>query len=104
MEVCAFRWTVRRISIWPLEREPVAQGDLEPCTGQQADHRHRRGSSIDLTNRILVSVMLANNEVGTIEPAKRIARIAHRHGVRRYVDLAGGRADSIRMRDWTWTR
>lgn len=30
---------------------------------------------------ILVSVMYANNEVGTIEPVKEIAEIAHKHGV-----------------------
>ena len=30
---------------------------------------------------ILVSVMFANNEIGTIEPIKEIGRIAHEHGV-----------------------
>ncbi|MBR4694455.1 MAG: aminotransferase class V-fold PLP-dependent enzyme, partial [Selenomonadaceae bacterium] len=29
----------------------------------------------------LVSVMLANNETGTMEPVKDLARIAHEHGV-----------------------
>jgi cysteine desulfurase len=37
---------------------------------------------------ILVSVMHANNEVGTIEPVAQIARIAHEHGVLMHTDAA----------------
>ena len=84
-----------------LERE-LAQGDLEPAPGNETDRHTDSGSSIDLTNRtLLVSVMLANNEVGTIEPADEIARIAHRHGVPVHVDAvqAAGQIP-IRMRDW----
>ena len=84
-----------------LERE-LAQGDLELAPGNEADRHTDSGSSIDLTNRtLLVSVMLANNEVGTIEPADEIARIAHRHGVPVHVDAvqAAGQIP-IRMRDW----
>ena len=84
-----------------LERE-LAQGDLEPAPGNEADRHTDSGSSIDLTNRtLLVSVMLANNEVGTTEPADEIARIAHRHGVPVHVDAvqAAGQIP-IRMRDW----
>ena len=29
----------------------------------------------------LVSIMLANNEIGTIEPIRNIAMVAHRKGV-----------------------
>ncbi len=35
---------------------------------------------------ILVSVMFANNEIGTIEPIKEIGRIAHEHGVLFHTD------------------
>lgn len=35
---------------------------------------------------ILVSVMMANNEIGTIEPIEEIARIAHAHGVLMHTD------------------
>ena len=35
---------------------------------------------------ILVSVMFANNEIGTIEPVKEIGRIAHEHGVLFHTD------------------
>ena len=35
-----------------------------------------------ITNRtMLISVMFANNEIGTIEPVKEIGEIAHRHGI-----------------------
>ena len=30
---------------------------------------------------ILISIMFANNEIGTIEPIEKIANIAHRHGI-----------------------
>ena len=35
---------------------------------------------------ILVSIMFANNEVGTIQPVKEIAEIAHKHGVAFHTD------------------
>ena len=35
---------------------------------------------------IMISVMMANNEIGTIEPIKKIAEIAHRKGVLLHVD------------------
>lgn len=37
---------------------------------------------------LLVSVMHANNEIGTIEPVTEIARIAHEHGVLFHTDAA----------------
>src|SRR5207237_7204613 len=36
----------------------------------------------------LVSIMHANNEVGTIEPIKEIAAIAHQHGALMHTDAA----------------
>lgn len=40
-----------------------------------------------ITDRtILASVMMANNEIGTIEPIAEIARIAHAHGVLMHTD------------------
>ncbi|OXN00975.1 cysteine desulfurase family protein [Bifidobacterium vansinderenii] len=49
----------------------------------------------------LVSVMLANNEVGTIQPVADVVRIAHAAGVPVHVDAvqAAGQIP-IRMRDW----
>ena len=38
------------------------------------------------SDTVLVSVMYANNEVGTIEPIRQIADIAHRHNVLMHVD------------------
>ena len=35
---------------------------------------------------ILISVMFANNEIGTIQPIKEIAEIAHKHGVWMHTD------------------
>lgn len=37
-------------------------------------------------NTGLISVMLANNEIGTIEPIKELTRIAHEHGIRFHTD------------------
>lgn len=38
-------------------------------------------SNIITNNTLLVSIMLTNNEIGTIEPIKELCDIAHRHGV-----------------------
>ncbi|AUD73069.1 Cysteine desulfurase [Bifidobacterium breve] len=45
--------------------------------------------------------MLANNEVGTVEPVEELVRIAHKHGVPIHVDAvqAAGQIP-IRFRDW----
>lgn len=68
-----------RIDLEALEREVAADPE---CTA-------------------LVSVMLANNEVGTIQPVEDVVRIAHAAGVPVHVDAvqAAGQIP-IRMRNW----
>ncbi len=48
------------------------------------DLEHLR--SIITDNTIFVGLMLANNEVGTIEPVKEVAKIAHEHGAIAFTD------------------
>ena len=49
----------------------------------------------------LVSAMLANNEVGTVEPVEKIVAIAHAHDVPVHVDaVQAAGLIPIRMRDW----
>ncbi|MBW3079823.1 cysteine desulfurase family protein [Bifidobacterium saguinibicoloris] len=49
----------------------------------------------------LVATMLANNEVGTVEPVERIVAIAHAHHVPVHVDaVQAAGLIPIRMRDW----
>src|SRR5665648_106823 len=38
------------------------------------------------SDTILISIMLANNEIGTIQPIKEITEIAHKHGVLIHTD------------------
>jgi cysteine desulfurase NifS/selenium donor protein len=40
------------------------------------------------SNTILISVMFANNEVGTLQPIKEIAALAHAHGIAVHTDCA----------------
>ncbi len=42
--------------------------------------------SIITDNTILVACMMANNEIGTIEPIKEMAKIAHEHGALAFTD------------------
>lgn len=71
------RWLERqgaRVSILPVDAEGrVAPADLE------------REISPDT---LLVSVMHANNEVGTLQPVSALAEIAHRHGAWMHTDAA----------------
>jgi cysteine desulfurase len=63
-----------RVSFLPVDRT----GRIDPGDLRQA-----------VTPRtILISVMHANNEVGTIEPIEDCARIAHKHGILFHTDAA----------------
>ncbi len=63
-----------RITILPVDE----YGRVDPSDVERA-----------ITPRtILVTVMLANNEVGTLEPVAEIARIAHQYGVLVHTDAA----------------
>jgi cysteine desulfurase len=63
-----------RTTIVPVDR----YGMVDPADIEKA-----------ITNQtILVSVMLANNEIGTLQPVKEIGRIAREHGVFFHTDAA----------------
>ena len=53
--------------------------------GRWIPRRSRRPSR---TETILVTIMHANNEIGTIQPIAEIADIAHAHGVLMHTDAA----------------
>lgn len=78
-----------------------------PAVTEVADYLHLHGfnisvAGVDETGRvdpatieslirpgtILISVMHANNETGTIQPVKEIAEIAHKHGILIHTDAA----------------
>jgi cysteine desulfurase len=61
-----------RISVVPVDQSGVVQPD-----------RVREALTSDTA---LVSVMLANNEIGTIQPVREIAQLAHDHGALMHTD------------------
>jgi cysteine desulfurase len=63
------------ITLLPVDGE--GRLDLDALRAELAAH----GDEI-----ALVSVMWANNEVGTVQPVREVARIAHRHGVPVHTD------------------
>lgn len=84
-----------------LEREGVAvtylpvdaQGRVSPRDLEQALREHEaraHAEGLDASNApaatALVSIMLANNEVGTIQPIRQLASIAHAHGAPFHTD------------------
>lgn len=85
------RWFGFEVVRVPVDRQ--AHIDLEALEDELAGRKGERTT--------LVSVMLANNEVGTIEPVSQIVEIAHAHHVPVHVDAvqAAGRIP-IRFRDW----
>jgi cysteine desulfurase len=75
LEPC--RWLAARgfeITYLPVD----ADGRVNPAQVEQAIR----------AETILISVMLANNEIGTIQPVAEIAEAAHRHGVLVHTDAA----------------
>lgn len=62
----------------------VAPETLEEALAQLQQRNDDDG--VDAPPAALVSVMLANNEVGTIQPVARLAQIAHAHGVPFHTD------------------
>ena len=75
LEVCGYlRKNGFRITILSVdEKGRVDPHDVEKAITQET---------------ILISIMHANNEVGTIEPIKEISEIAHRHNVIMHTDAA----------------
>ena len=77
-----------------LEREGVevtylpvdACGRVQPADLEQALTRNENAAGMDSGATALVSIMLANNEVGTIEPVRELAAIAHAHGAPFHTD------------------
>jgi cysteine desulfurase len=64
-----------QVVLLPVDRDGVV--DLDAVRAELAEHGPRTA---------LVSVMLANNEVGTIEPIAEVARIAHQYAVPCHTD------------------
>jgi len=69
LEIQGFRLTILPVDGYGL----VDPADLEASIGPDT---------------VLVTVMLANNEVGTIQPVAELSEIAHRHGVLVHTDAA----------------
>jgi cysteine desulfurase NifS len=75
IEVC--RWLEEqgyRITVLPVDEE----GLVDPADLERAM----------TPGTLLVTVMQANNEVGTIQPVAKLAEIAHRHGALMHTDAA----------------
>ena len=73
-----------RVTYLPVD----AQGRVHPSELGRAleEHDAREVSAGTNAPAALVSIMLANNEVGTIEPVRELAAIAHAHGAPFHTD------------------
>ena len=73
-----------RVTYLPVD----AQGRVHPSELECAleEHDAREAAAGTNTPAALVSIMLANNEVGTIEPVRELAAIARAHGAPFHTD------------------
>ena len=73
-----------RVTYLPVD----AQGRVHPSELERAlaEHDAREAAAGTNAPAALVSIMLANNEVGTIEPVRELAAIAHAHGAPFHTD------------------
>lgn len=87
----------RHIITTPIEHGAIGKTALQLAEQQDADYsllpvdQNGQVSPDDLENAIrpdtaLLSVMYANNEIGTIQPIAALARIAHEHGILVHTD------------------
>ncbi len=73
-----------RVTYLPVD----TQGRVHPSELERvlAEHDAREAAAGTNAPAALVSIMLANNEVGTIEPVRELAAIAHAHGAPFHTD------------------
>lgn len=73
-----------RVTYLPVD----TQGRVHPSELERAlaEHDTREAAAGTNAPAALVSIMLANNEVGTIEPVRELAAIAHAHGAPFHTD------------------
>ena len=73
-----------RVTYLPVD----AQGRVHPSELERTleEHDAREATAGTNASAALVSIMLANNEVGTIEPVRELAAIAHAHGAPFHTD------------------
>ena len=74
LNACKTQERTHTVVYLPVNR----QGEVNPDDLERA--LDSRGKPVCSPMARLVSVMLANNEIGTIQPIKELAEIAHRHG------------------------
>jgi cysteine desulfurase len=71
-----------------LENARSQVAELLGCSSDEIVFTSGGSEANNLASTILISVMHANNEVGTIQPVEEIATIAREHGIRLHTDAA----------------
>ena len=83
------RWHGARVTRLPVDRSGLIDpGAVADALADGADGAQGRGPSRTSAGPALVSVMLANNETGAVQPVRQIAETAHAHGALLHVDAA----------------